>query len=122
MATVDNFFCIPDVSSKNVLEIYGENGSILCKGTIGQGLSGQMSAFLDSGSGEYDAKQSRSNSEEVEISPTPVNMYFAEIEEFSKAILEGNEPSNNAKIGLRSQKILAGCYESAKTSKAVQID
>ncbi len=40
MATVDTYFCIPDNSSKNILELYGSMGSILAKGTIGQGDSG----------------------------------------------------------------------------------
>jgi predicted dehydrogenase len=36
LATVDSYFCIPDESSRNVLEIYGSRGSILAEGTIGQ--------------------------------------------------------------------------------------
>ncbi|MDD4108710.1 MAG: Gfo/Idh/MocA family oxidoreductase, partial [Prolixibacteraceae bacterium] len=47
MATVDTYFCIPDNSSKNVLELYGSKGSILAKGTIGQGDSGEMTAYLE---------------------------------------------------------------------------
>ena len=42
LGTVDTFFCIPDESSQNVLELYGSEGSILAKGTIGQGSQGEM--------------------------------------------------------------------------------
>ncbi|MGC9326057.1 MAG: Gfo/Idh/MocA family oxidoreductase, partial [Candidatus Hinthialibacter sp.] len=51
----------------------------------------------------------------------PVNPYQAEVEEFADAVLEGREPSNNAQLGLRSQKILTACYESALSGCAVTV-
>jgi len=121
MATVDTFFCIPDNSSKNALELYGSKGSIVANGTIGQGDSGQMVAYLEGGASGYDAAQARNETGGELIKPVPVNTYRAEIEEFSSAILEKREPENNAGLGLRSQKILAACYESAEKGKVVEI-
>ncbi len=121
MATVDTYFCIPDNSSKNILELYGSKGSILAKGTIGQGDSGEMIAYLEEEDTGYDAQQTRANGNGLVIDPTPVNTYQAEIEEFSNAILENREPANNFKIGLQSQKILAACYESARTGKVIEL-
>jgi len=121
MATVDTFFCMPDASSKNVLELYGSKGSILAKGTIGQGEAGKMFAFLEDDDTGYDAQQSRSAADGIEIIPSPVNMYRAEIEEFSSAILEARPTSLEATIGLRSQKILTACYESAKTGMVMDV-
>jgi predicted dehydrogenase len=121
LATVDSFFCIPDNSSKNILELYGSKGSILAKGTIGQGASGEMTAYLEDDDAGYDANQIRSSGEGFVISPTPVNTYLAEIEEFSRAILEKREPLNNAAIGLQSQKVLTACYLSAKTGKTIEL-
>lgn len=121
LATVDTFFCIPDNSSKNILELYGSKGSILARGTIGQGDSGEMTAYLEAGSSEYNARQARSQAEGFAIAPEPVNTYRAEIEEFSCAILENREPKNNVSLGLRSQKILAACYESAKSGRILDI-
>jgi len=120
MGTVDTYFCIPDNSSKNVLELYGSKGSILAKGTIGQGDSGEMTAFLEGDDTGYNAQQTRNTSGEIDINPTPVNTYCAEIEEFSNAILEKRKPENNVTLGLRSQKILTACYESAKTGKTIE--
>jgi len=121
IGTVDTFFCIPDNSSKNVLELYGSKGSILAKGTIGQGDAGEMTAFLEGDAMGYDAQQTRQQSSGIIISPEPVNTYRAEIEEFSHAIIENRSPLNNAEHGVQSQKILAACYESAKTGKIIEL-
>jgi len=121
LGTVDAYFCIPDDSSKNVLELYGSKGSILAKGTIGQGSAGEMIAFLEEAK-EYDAQQTRTQTQGIAITPEPVNPYLAEIEEFSQAIIDNREPVINAELGLRSQKILAACYESARLSKAIKVD
>lgn len=122
MGTVDSFFCIPDKSIKNRLELYGSKGSILAQGTIGQDAAGEMRAYLESDDSGYNASQVRSQMGGVDISPPPVNTYCAEIEEFAKAIIEGREPSNNAVIGLQSQKVLEACYESARLQKVIEID
>ncbi len=121
IGTVDTYFCIPDNSSKNILELYGSKGSILAKGTIGQGNSGEMIAYLEEDSLSYDADQIRAAGEVMNINPEPVNTYRAEVEEFSKAVIECREPINNAEIGLQNQKVLAACYESAKTAKIVRL-
>jgi len=122
LGTVDTFFCIPDNSSKNVLELYGAKGSILARGTIGQAPAGEMTAFLEQGAGDYDAQQARAEGQGTSIEPEPVNTYQAEIEEFSRAIIDDREPSISGELGLRSQKILTACYESARSGKVVEID
>jgi len=121
LATVDTFFCIPDASSKNVLELYGSKGSILAKGTIGQGPAGEMTAFLEADDAGYNAAQSRDEAGGIVIAPEPKNTYQAQIEEFGNAILEKRQPLNSAALGLTSQKVLSACYESAKTGKAIEI-
>jgi len=121
LATVDTFFCIPDAGSKNVLELYGSKGSILAQGTIGQGPAGKMVAFLEGDDRAYDAQQARAADQGVTIEPKPVNTYQAEIEEFSQAILENRPPRIDGDLGLRSQKILAACYESARSGQVVKV-
>lgn len=121
LATVDTFFCIPDNSSKNSLELYGSKGSIIAKSTIGQGNSGEMRAYLEDDNAGYDSVQARSDKDGLVINPPVVNTYQAEIEEFSKAILENREPTNNYTIGLINQKILEACYKSAKSGKVINI-
>jgi predicted dehydrogenase len=120
LATVDTFFCIPDNSSKNRLELYGSRGSILAQDTIGQGDAGEVVAFLE-GTKAYDAKQQRTAGGGLVIAPKPVNTYRAEIEAFSQALLERRSTRESALAGLRSQIILAACYRSAKTRREVRI-
>jgi predicted dehydrogenase len=123
MATVDAFFCIPDAGSKNVLELYGSKGSILACGTIGQGEAGEMKAFFEGDKAAYDAGQmARDPGEGLILRPEPVNMYRAEIEEFSAAILEDRPTVLDGETGLRSQRILAACYESARTGKTIELN
>ncbi|MFH1716978.1 MAG: Gfo/Idh/MocA family oxidoreductase [Planctomycetota bacterium] len=121
LGTVDTFFCIPDNSSKNALELYGSKGSILARGTIGQGPAGEMTAFLETDSGDYDAQQARAEAQGIKIDPEPVNTYQAEIEEFSQAIIDGREPAISGESGLRSQKILTACYESARSGRVIEV-
>lgn len=121
IGTVDTYFCIPDESSKNILEIYGSQGSILARGTIGQGPSGEMTAYLQNRSAEYNAEQSRSSGNGMTVSPEPVNTYRAEIEEFCSAILENREPLNSYVHGLRSQELIEACYKSARTGKIIHL-
>jgi predicted dehydrogenase len=121
LATVDTFFCIPDAGSKNALELYGSKGSILAQGTIGQGPAGKMVAFLEGDDRGYDAQQARAADQGIAIEPKPANTYQAEIEEFSQAIIEDRPPKIGGELGLRSQKILAACYESARSGQAVEV-
>lgn len=121
LGVVDACFCVPDEASQNRLELYGSLGSLLAQGTIGQGAQGEMTAFLKEGAGAYDARQSRAAGGGVGINPAPVNPYRAEIEEFSQAILDHREPSNGAGLGLQSQRLLAACYESARTGRVIEL-
>ena len=80
-----------------------------------------MTAFLEQGDEGYDAQQARAEAQGIPIDPEPVNTYQAEIEEFSQAIIDNREPAISGKLGLRSQKILTACYESARLGKVVNI-
>jgi len=111
LGTVDVFFCIQDAGSKNALELHGSKGSIMATGTIGQGSQGEMTAYLPT-----------DDLKEIKITPKPQNTYRAEIEAFSAALLAGTPNPLPAELGLRSQKIIAACYESAKTGQAMEIE
>ncbi|HSU53248.1 MAG TPA: Gfo/Idh/MocA family oxidoreductase [Candidatus Dormibacteraeota bacterium] len=121
LGTVDVFFCLQDDSVKNALELYGSTGSIIANGTIGQGSVGEMTAFLQPEGVAHEPQQNRAAGRGERIAPEPVNTYRAEIEEFSAALLEGKPLTLSGEIGLRSQKMMAACYESARTGRAVDV-
>ena len=121
LGTVDTFFCIQDNSSKNALELYGSKGSILATGTIGQASQGQMTAYLQSSDAAYAPQQARSFEQGEKISPEPQNIYRAQVEAFSQALLDSKPNPLSAQAGLRSQQILAACYQSANSGGATDI-
>jgi len=121
VGVVDCLFNVPDQSSKNRIELYGSKGSILAEGTIGQGELGRMTAWLEESESGYDAQQQRDAENGLPIQPEPRNMYRAEIEAFSQAILDGTPLPVSAEDGVWSQRVLAACYESAATGRRVQL-
>lgn len=118
---VDVLFNVPDASSRNRLELYGSQGCILAEGTIGQGDAGVMSAYMEAAAGAYDAQQDRAGGGTVAIAPAPVNMYRAEVEAFSRAVLDDTAPPVDGEAGLWIQKVLAACYESARSGRTVAV-
>jgi predicted dehydrogenase len=123
LGTVDTFFCIQDESSKNALELYGSHGSILATGTIGQGSQGEMTLHLQPKDipSSYQSQQARATGGGIKIQPEPQNIYRAEIEAFSATLLEGTPNPLPAELGLHNQKVIAACYESASTGRAVSV-
>ena len=48
-------------------------------------------------------------------------MYAAEIDQFSKAILEGGQPSCDAEESLWNMKVLEACYRSAREKREIEV-
>ncbi len=120
--TVDTLFNVPDASVRNRLEVYGASGSILAEGTIGQGSDGEMTLYSEAAGGGYDAQQTRGGRAGRRLAPPPVNTYQAQIEAFSQSILDDTPPPVTGEDGLWIQRVLAGCYESARSGRVVDIE
>lgn len=119
---IDSYFNIPDISSKNRLEIYGTKGSLLAEGTIGQSSDGEMVAYLEDIPKGYDASQIRNVGNGIRIEVPLVNMYKEEIEAFSRAIENDEEPSVSGEIGLWSLKVIEACYRSSREKRFVTLN
>jgi predicted dehydrogenase len=121
IGSVDTFFCIQDNSSKNALELYGSKGSILATGTVGQASQGRMIAHLSPQEDPYDPRQARNTADGVAIVPEARNVYRAEIEHFDDVLLGAKPNILSGEIGLRNQRLIGACYESAKTGRVIEV-
>ena len=118
---VDSHFNVPDAASRGLLEIYGTKGALYGKGTIGQMPTGRITAML-SDQGEYDAQQERVPSTRTfDLEAEPLNMYAAEIEQFSQAILTGGRPVVDGEEALWNLKVVEACYRSSLEGREVAV-
>ncbi len=122
-ATVDCFFCIPDESSKTRLEIYGSQGSIFTEGTIGQSTGGTMEGLLGTGTGGYDAKQSKDVARKFRNIPfKKINPYTAECEYFADCIMKNREPEINGwENALHIMDVTEKAYSSYRLKKILSV-
>lgn len=123
-AVVDAFFNIPDAAGQSRLEIYGNKGSILAEGTIGQSPAGKMTAYLSDDSKGYDPQQEKDSLQvdARDVSAPPVNMYAAELDHLSRCIESGAPPRvNTGEDGVGVLRVALAAYESARTGKRVQL-
>jgi predicted dehydrogenase len=99
---------------ENVLEITGTQGGIRATHTIGQGSGGELRTSFGRKAGQASAWKS-----------WPLergsNIYRAEIEAFSSCIQRGAEPLVSGEAGVRGMRLLAACYESARTGKVIAV-
>lgn len=121
-ATVDSFFCVRDESSANRLEVYGDEGSILAQGTIGQSPGGtvEMTSVKNT---VYDSSQAGRAVDAYRPVPFPtVNPYAAQMEYFAECVLGGVRPEINgeAEAG-HIARVTAGAYRSWKDKRFIGI-
>ncbi len=121
---VDAFFNIPDAAGQSRLEVYGNKGSILAEGTVGQMPTGSMKAYLSDDSKDYDPQQQKDSLQvdAREVTADPVNMYAAEMDYLSRCIASGTPPRvNTGEEGLRVLRVALAAYESARTGKRIAL-
>ena len=110
LGIVDVNFNIPDSAANNPLEFYGTKGSIIAVGTLGQEEGGTVKILACPEDTGYDAKQSRSTVEPVELKVDFGNMYTKEIDAFANAVINNTEPPVNGRNTLSVQKIIDVVY------------
>lgn len=120
---VDVHFNVPDEASVNLLEMYGSRGRVESRGTIGQGSTGHLTAVLQTEDKGYQAEQKRTEVGAVVIHPAEqVNIYRAEIEDLSDAILHDREPAVPGTDGLWSVRVCQAAYQSAAEGRSIRIE
>ncbi len=121
---VDSFFDVPDAASQGRLEIYGNKGSMMGEGTIGQTPRGKMVAYLSDDAKAYNPKQDKESLDVAiaDVDYHPVNMYAAEMDYLSECISHSQPPEvNTGEHGLHILEVALAAYESARTGSRVTL-
>lgn len=122
-ASVDSFFCVRDESSLNRLEIYGDAGSLLAEGTIGQGVGGTLVGVKSAAGSLYDAVQVRAGDAGYQpIHFEKANPYAAEMEYFAACISTGSLPEVNGwNEAIHIAEVTAAAYDSWRNGCFVRL-
>ncbi len=106
---IDVNFNIPDNASESKMEIYGSDGYIICRGTLGQEETGTLS-YLYSPQGDYSAMQNRVSSKPKKYKSRGSNIYRLQVEDFNKVLNSGKPSYKYADRAVQVQKIVDRIY------------
>lgn len=106
---IDVNFNIPDDASESKLELYGNDGCIICKGTLSQEEVGTLS-HLYSPQGAYSAMQNRTVGEMTEEKGAGDDLYLKQIRIFVEQIKSGKPDYFYAERAVQVQKIVDLIY------------
>ena len=119
---VDAHFNVPDVASKNVLELYGTRGSVIASGTIGQEASGEILLTVSDQSSGYDSAQKRGEEAGCQrVTYDKANIYAKQITAFSDAIRHGAQVSTTTWDALQTMRTVDALYRSSQEKKAINL-
>jgi predicted dehydrogenase len=107
LGVVEAFFNIP--VAFNALEISGTRGSLCATGTSGQSSGGEL------------VLRAAPRGLEKALQYPSINPYYAEIEDFSRAVLRGDSASFDFSDGLRSARVADAVYRAAKSGRRQQV-
>lgn len=106
---IDVNFNIPDDASESKFEIYGTEGYVICRGTLGQEEKGSLS-YLYSPQGNYDAQQSRTSGKPKKYYGGNANLYLKQIRHFTELVKNGCADAAFAESATHVQKIVDELY------------
>jgi predicted dehydrogenase len=98
--------------SDNDVVIYGSKMKIVCKGTVGMPMQGELLV-------EGDAVDTRRS---CPVAYSVTGMYVRAVESFNRSILENSEPLSPAVAGLEMVRVANAVIESSRRRRAVTIE
>lgn len=119
---VDNYYSVPDVVVRNVLEIYGTRGGVMAQGTMGQEGAGTVDWWTSREGLSYDSAQGRRDDGGwQELSFTAVDPYAAQLASFDDAVL--GRPSEGPDVADATSVAAAieGAYRSHRSGSRVDL-
>jgi predicted dehydrogenase len=118
---VEALFNVPDAASEYVLEIQGSKGVAKTKNTVCQASSGELRVYQDDARKDYDADQRNASKTYVSVDVPEENIYQAQIEAFSRAILENSEPPISAWDGAWNVRVIDAVYQSVHEKRIIAL-
>ncbi len=116
---IDVSFAVPGLAGEYVLEVYGSKGAIKGKYSLSQKPGGEFRICLIEEEGVATTERTyESGYKPLELEPR--NTYQAEIEAFSRAVLEGGPAPVSAEDGLWNHVVVEAAYESARTGRPIE--
>ena len=109
LGNIEVNFNIPDKASESKLEIYGDKGYIICKGTLGQEEKGDL-LHLYSPQGDYVALQSRDTEKPKEYFGEDNNLYLKQVQDFTSAIINKKRDYFYAERAVQVQSVVEKIY------------
>ena len=107
---MDCNFNIPDKASESKLEIYGDKGYLICRGTLAQEEGGTLQ-HLYCPQGDYEAAQNRTTDEPVCYHGDPTNnMYRRQLAAFTAQIKSGKPDYTLAERAVHVQELVDALY------------
>lgn len=106
---IDVNFNIPDSASESKMELYGTDGYIICKGTLGQEEVGTLQ-YLYAPQGDYSAMQTRAGAKPRKFKAQGNNIYQKQIEDFNSILKKGKPNYKYAERAVQVQKIVDTIY------------
>lgn len=119
-AYVDVNYNIPDSAAVSRLEIYGDKGSLIAEGTIGQTDTGTLRTTYSSQT-SYDPVQERNDTVHLEIPAANGNMYTEELDSFALSILNYSNQEIPFDEAFEVQKVVETAYKSSEIRKSIKL-
>lgn len=110
---IDVNFNIPDKASESKLELYGDKGNIICKGTLGQEETGVLS-HLYSPQGDYSAMQNRDTDAPTEYKGEGADLYLKQLKVFTDCVRSGKTDYFYADRAVQVQAVIDKIYQDNK--------
>ncbi len=121
-AVLDISWGIPDEVSEFVFEFYGSTGAVKGNYSLAQGPGGNFRICQLGNAGGYDAQQAvKAKGGYANWKLKTKNTYQAEIEAFSRAIIEGKPAPVSGKDGLWNHLVMEATYKAAETGMTVKL-
>jgi len=110
---IDVNFNVPDLAAESKLELYGTKGYIICRGTLGQEESGEMS-YLYAPQGDYSAMQTRTTGEPVTYAAEGADLYLKQLHGFAELLLAGKTEYFYADRAVQVQGVVDRIYRDGR--------